>query len=158
MNDPNWAEITTAYGTTFIALGTVVLAGAAVWALTSWKSALKSQRADECIGAARDLSGAIDRCRTIKKRFPQYNFKSQELISPAFEQIWAAWRRFDMAFCAARRYHPTLVQSIPSEAARYILEFEKTLHRDWSTDQYAKDQSAQCKEKFDELCKALDAL
>jgi hypothetical protein len=158
MSDANWAEIVTALGTIVIAGGTAVLAGAAIAALTSWKSALTSQRADECVAAARDLSGAIDRCRTIKKRFPQYNNHTQAMVSPAYDQIWAAWRRFDMAICAARRYHPKLSQSIPRVISDHIFEFEESLHRDWSKDQAAKDQSARCKENVDALCKPLETL
>jgi hypothetical protein len=156
MSDPSWTDITTAVGTGVIALGTIALAGAAIAALTGWKSALKSQRADECVSAARDLIGSLNSCLRIKA---EENLTHMDRVWGAYDRLWVSWRRFDQAFSPARRYHPTLATSIPRDIAHQLNNLRDLLPANWgSTDSVAAEGGKLIRQKVEEFLKPVEFL
>lgn len=156
MSDPSWTDMTTAIGTGVIAFGTVALAVAAFAALTGWKSALKSQRADECVSAARELVGSLNSCLRIKT---EANLTHMDRILAAYERLWGSWRRFDQAYSPARRYHPHLPKNIPADAARQLNNLRDLLHANWgSADSVGSEGGEQVRKQIEELLKPVDSL
>jgi hypothetical protein len=125
MNDPNWADIMSA-------VGTLAIATTGAWALLQWKNTLQNQRADECVSAARDLSGDVGRCVTLKSNKPQQYWVSTQEMWHAYDQEWASWRRFDQAFALALRYYKHLPKSIPGEITNKLYDLEAVLRHDLS--------------------------
>jgi hypothetical protein len=138
MSDPSWTDITTAIGTAVTAVGTLVLAAAAVLALTSWE--LANQRAEECVSAGRDLQGAIGRFISLRGK--------TDKADDASRAMWDSSRRFDQAFTAARRYHRTLKESTAREIMEILTEFGK-IHGPLTGD--ALEKAKLIKSKIDDL-------
>jgi hypothetical protein len=78
MTDPQWIS----------AVAACIAAGAAAYAAFTWKMTLREQRADDCIGAARGLSGALGRCISLKNA--EAELRSSEQIWRAYDQVWAS--------------------------------------------------------------------
>jgi len=142
MSYPNSTEIVIAIATT------VVVAGAAAWAVKKWRRSLKSQCADECIGAATNLLETLSRCLDRKKNSPE----SKDEISLIYRQTWDAWWRFHSAFRQARRYQD-LSETIPNEIADQLSRLKAILDQDWSKEQSASLQADQFQEAINQLLK-----
>ena len=143
MNDPNWADIMSAFGT-------LAIATTGAWALLQWKNTLQNQRADECVSAARELSGAVGRCVTLKSNKPQQYWVSTQEMWHAYDQVWASWRRFDQAFALALRYYKHLPKSIPGEITNKLYDFEAVLRHDLSAE-HVKQQADEIKRNIEKL-------
>jgi hypothetical protein len=143
MNDPNWADIMSA-------IGTLAIATTGAWALLQWKNTLQNQRADECVSAARDLSGAVGRCVTLKSIKPQQYWVSTKEMWHAYNQVWASWRRFDQAFALALRYYKHLPKSIPGEIANKLYDLEAVLRHDLSAE-HVRQQADEIERNIEKL-------
>jgi hypothetical protein len=117
------------------AFGTLAIATTGAWALVQWKNTLQNQRADECVSAARDLSGAVGRCVTLKSIKPQQYWVPTQEMWHAYDQVWASWRRFDQAFALALSYYKHLPKSIPGEITNKLYDLEAVLRHDLSAEQ-----------------------
>ena len=137
MSYPNSTEIVIAIATT------VVVAGAAAWAVKKWRRSLKSQCADECIGAATNLLGTLSRCLDRKKN------KNETSLA----ETWDAFRQFKIAFRAVRKYNPHLSETIPNEIADQLSRLKAILDQDWSKEQSASLQADQFQEAINQLLK-----
>jgi hypothetical protein len=117
MGDPHWNEAATAWGTIISAVAACIAAIAATYAAylargaaNTWRLTLKEERADDCIGAARELAGTIGRCIALKGA--EAELKGTEKIWTAYDQMWDSYVRFQQKFSAARRYH-NLPEDLP---------------------------------------------
>jgi hypothetical protein len=135
VDQPNWTEVATAWGTiaAAIAAGVAAIAAAiASWlslkGADQWRRTIEEQRIDECVAASRDLEGILGRLISIRKQqgvHPTY---------PTFEvydRLWDSWRRLDAAFSTARRYRRGLAADIPQKIRSKFHELELILKEDW---------------------------
>jgi hypothetical protein len=112
----------------FTALSAIFGAGIAFRASLTWHKTLKTQRADECIGAIHEMCAAVNRCFALKEK----TRVSQDNLWKAYDAAWVvSWRRFEESYIVARRYYQRLPRNIPSEIEKILFELETLCQIEW---------------------------
>jgi len=101
------------------AVFTLLTAMIAFYAARSWRQTLKNDRIDEGISAARDLRGAVNRCRSL------ITVHVRDQIWPAYRQTWESWRRLDKALAVLRRYDTKLDVHMSDKISQVLFRLEQ---------------------------------
>jgi hypothetical protein len=107
----NWTTIVGVIGS-IAPLITILIA---VRALGSWKRTLQNQRVDECISAAYDLIGSLERFKKIKDR------GRGSATHEAFDQLLAGFYNFDCVYRITCRYRPDLDPNALFHVGKFVL-------------------------------------
>jgi hypothetical protein len=149
MDQPNWTEVWTAYGTVATAFVSFGLGVIGVFGLRQWKVTLRSQRVDECVSAARDLEGAIGRVISLKCGTPNGQYSPDRAAWDAYTPMWDSWRRFNQAFTIMYRYNG-FSTDIPQNIASLLYELEDFLHGNWAADSLAKTEGLKLQKRINQ--------
>jgi hypothetical protein len=107
----NWTVIAGVIGSV-APLITILIA---VRALGSWRRTLRNQRIDECISAAYDLIGSLERFKKIKGR------ARGSATHEAFDQLLASFYNFDCVYRITCRYRPDLDPNALFHVGKFVL-------------------------------------
>jgi hypothetical protein len=136
MTSADHAAWVAARATIWAAVFTGVSAGGVLWgawiarsAARTWRGVHEHAKADECIAAAFDLTHAIGRVIDERRRLqdtPRAPATPAPFPGEAYDEAWVAWRRLQLAYAVAFRYHAVCMDRAAPDRLAKVLDDLKT--------------------------------